>query len=192
MSHLLVLGLGNPGAEYTHTRHNVGQLAVEELARRASTSLRAERSAHARVAQAVIDSARVTLAVPTTFMNESGQAAAPLVRRYLAEASVGDLVVIHDELDLPEGVIRLKVGGGTAGHNGLRSIGTHLHSLDFARIRIGIGRPPGQMSGADYVLRELRGESREAMMVSVALACDALTQILAEGFTQAMTTLNAR
>ena len=122
------------------------------LAARLGRSLRPERRTSARLAEGDVAGRRLALAVPQTYMNESGIAAGALVRRCSLE-QLEQLVVVHDDLDLPVGVVRVKRGGGTAGHNGLRSIEAHLRSLAFIRIRIGIGRPPGRMAGADYVLR---------------------------------------
>ena len=194
MAALLVIGLGNPGTPFEGTRHNVGARTVEILAARHHLVFGTHKRERARVAITELHAIRVILVIPTTFMNESGLAAKPLVRHYLGdeESPLTRLVVIHDELDLAPGIVKIKRGGGTAGHNGLRSIGAHLHELDFCRIRIGVGRPPGAMSGADYVLgRVARGE-QAILDDSCHRAADALEMIVEEGISRAMTHFNAR
>lgn len=194
MSNLLVIGLGNPGSEYDKTRHNVGARAVELFGERHNLSFSREKSLKARVAVTTIGDVRVIASIPTTYMNESGEAGAPLVRRYLDDdpSKLDRLVVIHDELDLSPGVVRLKFAGGTAGHNGLKSLGAHLHSFDFARIRIGVGKPPGSMSGAGYVLRRLPKAEQEMFDAACANAADAVEAVAMNGFERAMNTWNTR
>lgn len=188
---LLVLGLGNPGAEYGRSRHNVGARVVELLARRHGGRLRPQRRERALVGEVRLDGHLVALAFPQTYMNDSGASAAPLVRRYGID-DLERLVVVHDELDLPVGRIKVKVGGGLAGHNGLRSIKAHLHSDAFCRVRIGIGKPPGgKESGADHVLRPPSKREREELEVAVEEAADAVEAILLEGPATAMTRFNA-
>jgi PTH1 family peptidyl-tRNA hydrolase len=190
-SDLLVVGLGNPGREFAGTRHNMGADAVELLASRAGQALKRSKDAPAQVAEIHLGTHRVALAVPTTYMNESGRAVAPLCRRYGIE-DPSRLVVIHDELDLPPGRIRVKVGGGLAGNNGLRSIRDHLHTTDFVRIRIGIGKPPGGSDrGADHVLSRPSRRDSELMAVCVEEAADAITVILDDGIDAAMGRFNA-
>ncbi|MGH9101842.1 MAG: aminoacyl-tRNA hydrolase, partial [Acidimicrobiales bacterium] len=126
---------------------------------------------------------------PQTYMNESGLAVGQLVRRY-GTADLARLVVVHDELDLPVGTIRVKLGGGTSGHNGLRSLQSHLHSLDFVRVRIGVGRPPGRQQGAEHVLASPRGQERTELDVTVEEAADAAEVILREGVEAAMNRFN--
>ncbi len=186
---LLVVGLGNPGAEYAHTRHNVGADVVALLARRHGGSLKKAKE-RADVAEVRIDGRRVTLAVPQTYMNDSGQAVAPLVRRH-GITDLHRLVIVHDELDLPPGRLKVKVGGGLAGHNGLRSIKAHLHTDDFVRVRIGVGKPPSAAAGANHVLRKLSKAERTEMDVTIELAADAVEAILAKGAEAAMVTYNA-
>jgi PTH1 family peptidyl-tRNA hydrolase len=132
----------------------------------------------------------VLAAIPDTFMNESGVALGALVRRHSLDPS--RIVIVHDELDLPVGVVRVKSGGGTAGHNGLRSIEAHLRTLDFLRVRIGIGKPPGQMKGADYVLRRPPADEREILDVAIERASDAIGLVITRGIDAAMNTLNMR
>ncbi len=188
---LLAIGLGNPGREYERTRHNVGRDAVEALAGRLKVSLRTEKGTRARLAEQTVDGRRLALAVPETYMNDSGLAVQALVRR-CSIVDLGRLVVVHDELDLPVGVVRVKQGGGTAGHNGLRSLQSHLGSLAFVRVRIGIGRPPGRMAGADYVLRRPTADEATELAVAIEVAADAVTVVLERGVDQAMNELNGR
>jgi PTH1 family peptidyl-tRNA hydrolase len=187
---VLVVGLGNPGKEYDRSRHNVGFEVVDELARRHGGSLKAGKE-RSLVAEVRLADRRVALAQPTTFMNLSGEAVAPLVRRYGIE-DPGQLVVVQDELDLPAGVVRVKVGGGLAGHNGLRSIKAHLHSTDFVRVRIGVGKPPSKEHGADHVLKRVGKAERAELDVAVQEAADAVELIVAEGADVAQTKVNAR
>jgi PTH1 family peptidyl-tRNA hydrolase len=186
----VVVGLGNPGDEYAHSRHNVGADTVALLAERHGGRLKAERGTHATAAEVRIAGRRVALAVPTTYMNESGQAVRPLVRRFGVEDHLDALVVVHDELDLPPGRVKLKLGGGTAGHNGLRSIQSHLHAADFVRLRIGVGKPPRPEAGADYVLRRPGKADRELLAVAIAEAADAVELLAAEGVEMAMNRVN--
>jgi len=185
-----VVGLGNPGAEYAGTRHNVGADVVALLASRHGERLRGGKE-HSLSAQARIDGHRVALAFPQTYMNDSGRAVAALLRRHGID-DLSRLVVVHDELDLPVGRLQLKEGGGIAGHNGLRSIKEHVHSVDFVRIRIGIGRPPGRQEGADHVLRRPTKAERDELEVVIAEAADAVELILAEGTAAAMNRFNQR
>lgn len=186
---LLVVGLGNPGDEYARTRHNVGAEVVGVLAARHGGRLRAGRE-RALADEVRLDGRRVALAVPLTYMNDSGLAVAPLVRRFGVEPA--GLVVVHDELDLPVGALRVKVGGGLAGHNGLRSIKAHLHTGEFVRIRLGIGKPPDPRRGADHVLRQFSKADRTEMDVVVQEAADAVETIVREGVEEAMNRFNAR
>jgi len=185
---LLVVGLGNPGEEYARTRHNVGAEVVERLAARHGGRLRRSKE-RALVDEVRVDGRRVALAVPLTFMNDSGLAVASLVRRFGVDT--GELVVVHDELDLPLAALRVKEGGGLAGHNGLRSIRAHLHSTDFLRIRIGIGKPPHQDRGVDHVLSRFSKRDRAEVDVTIEQAADAVEVIATEGVAAAMNRFNA-
>ena len=189
MADLLVVGLGNPGAEYAHTRHNVGADTVALLASRHGERLRADKGTRAMSASARTDGKLVVLAVPQTYMNDSGLAVGALVRRH-GIAELEHLIVVHDELDLPTGRVKVKVGGGTAGHNGLKSIHAHLHSPEYARVRIGIGKPPGRQAGADHVLRRPGRADREALDVAIEVAADAVEAIAAHGLETAMHRFN--
>jgi peptidyl-tRNA hydrolase, PTH1 family len=189
---LLVVGLGNPGERYEGTRHNVGAAAVELLAARHGARLQHDGKVNARVGDVRIGGRRMVLAVPATWMNESGLAVGPLVRRVRPE-SLCDLVVLHDELDLDPGRIKVKVGGGLAGHNGLRSIDAHLHDRGFTRVRLGVGKPPGGPErGADWVLSKVRGAARDELDAMIGDAADAVELIAAAGADAAMQQVNAR
>lgn len=180
-----MVGLGNPGAEFAGSLHNAGSDVVELLAQRHDASLRAEKGVLARAATATIGGRRVALAVPTTYMNDSGVAVRALARRFGVEDPEG-IVIVHDELDLPPGTVRLKSGGGLAGHNGLRSIASHLHSQDFLRVRIGVGKPPSAAQGASHVLRRPPRAVRELLEASVRTAADSVERLAADGIDAAM------
>jgi PTH1 family peptidyl-tRNA hydrolase len=185
----LVVGLGNPGAEYAGTRHNVGSDTVALLARRHGAALK--RSKHRALAADVrVGAAAVVLAFPQTYYNESGQAVASLCRWH--DLGPDQVVVVHDELDLPPGRMKVKVGGGLAGNNGLRSIKAHLHSDGFARVRIGVGKPPGRMEGADHVLRRPGKAERVELDVVVEEAADAVELLVTAGPDRAMERYNTR
>lgn len=194
---LLAVGLGNPGADYEGTRHNVGADAVRLLAERHGATLKGGRH-NALVGEALVrtpgeaEPLRLALAVPLTYMNESGNAVRPLCRRFGVDDDWERLVVVHDELDLEPGVVKVKRGGGLAGNNGLRSITAHLHTQDYLRVRIGVGKPPDKRQGANHVLR--RPGKREAAELEVAVqeAADAVELILTEGVDAAMTKVNQR
>jgi peptidyl-tRNA hydrolase, PTH1 family len=187
----LVVGLGNPGAEYAGTRHNVGADVVRLLADRHGGSLRRGKE-RAEVAEVRIADQRVTLAVPQTYMNLSGEAVGLLVRRHGIE-DPERIVIVHDELDLPTGRIKVKQGGGLAGHNGLRSIKAHLHTDEFLRVRIGIGKPPGgKEQGADHVLRRPSKADRTELEITVVEAADAVESIVEAGIASTMNTYNTR
>ncbi len=181
----MVVGLGNPGAEFAGSLHNAGSDAVELLAERHGASLRAEKGVQARAATATLCGRRVALAVPTTYMNDSGVAVRALARRFGIDDPAA-IVVVHDELDLPPGTVRLKAGGGLAGHNGLRSISSHLHSQEFLRVRIGVGKPPRADQGASHVLRRPPRAVREQLEGAVETAADAVDRIACDGIDAAM------
>ena len=188
-STLVILGLANPGSEYEGSRHNVGGDAVRLVAERRGVQLKLESRQRALSATIPTERGPVTLAVPTTFMNESGAALAPLLRRTSLE-DLSHLVVAHDELDLEPGRLQLKFGGGLAGHNGLRSIAKTLGTNDFSRLRIGIGKPPSKEQGADYVLQRPTGARKLAMAEFVAAAADALETLLDYEFEDAQQRVN--
>ena len=185
----MVVGLGNPGEEYTGTRHNLGAVVVTVLADRLGGSLRRSRELSLSC-EVHIGGQRVALALPQTFMNESGQSVGRLVRRHGVD-DPSRIVVVHDELDLPVGSLRVKAGGGLAGHNGLKSITAHLKTQDYVRVRIGVGRPPGRRSGADHVLRRPPKAETAELAVAVGEAVDAVETILTEGVDATMGRFNA-
>ncbi len=186
----LVVGLGNPGEKYTRTRHNVGEEAVRLLAERHDVTLKGGRD-NALIAETRIDEQRVVLSFPLTFMNDSGQAVGAMVRRYRIE-SPDQVIVIQDELDLPPGEMKVKAGGGLAGHNGLRSINQHLKSTDFLRIRIGVGKPQHKDLGKGHVLGRIPRRERELLDERVADAADATELIINDGVDAAMQRFNTR
>jgi len=183
---LLVVGLGNPGEQYAGTRHNVGLEVVELLARRHQAPLRKSKEL-ALASEARLGAKRLTLAFPTTYYNDAGSSVRQLCRRHGIDAPEA-LVVVHDELDLPPGKIRLKRGGGLAGNNGLKSIQAHLHHAEFLRVRVGIGKPPGR--GVDWVLGRPSKADRVELDVAVQRAADAVEKILADGIDAAMQVYN--
>lgn len=184
----LVVGLGNPGPQYAGTRHNVGFLVVEELARRLGA--RDMRRAHqAELAQATAHGQRVLLAKPQTMMNLSGQSVAGIMRYY--KLPLENLVVVYDDLDLTFGRIRLRPGGSAGGHNGVRSLIGSLGSQEFARVRVGIGRPTGG-GGISYVLGRWSAEERASLDTVVGEAADAVETLLSSGLQQAMNQHNSR
>ena len=185
----LVVGIGNPGREYERSRHNVGFEVIDELARRSKVVLKANRD-KALVAEVHGEYLHYLLAKPMTYVNNSGQAVGPLARRFAVD-EVERIVVVHDELDLPPGTVRVKVGGGLAGHNGLRSITQHLSSQDFVRVRIGVGKPPSKERGGDHVLGRIPAAERNLLDVAVQRASDAVELILKHGADTAMQQTNA-
>ncbi|HEV7722981.1 MAG TPA: aminoacyl-tRNA hydrolase, partial [Iamia sp.] len=180
MADLLVVGLGNPGLEYAHTRHNSGADTVGLLAERHGGRLRdGMRNERAMSDTVRIGSVVVALAVPQTYYNESGLSVAALARRHDVE-DPARIVIVHDELDLPPGRVKVKQGGGLAGNNGLKSVKAHLHTDDFVRIRVGIGKPPGSAQGTDHVLKKPGKADRLELDVVVQEAADAVELLLAE------------
>jgi PTH1 family peptidyl-tRNA hydrolase len=185
------VGLGNPGPRYVKTRHNVGADVVALLAERQGERLRPSKEL-AWTAEVKLEGKRLALAFPQTFMNESGRSVARLVRRFKVD-DLTRLLIVHDELDLALGVVRVKVGGGLAGHNGLRSIKAWLRSDEFLRVRIGIGRPPGgKEGGIDHVLSVPSRLDRRTLEVAVATAADAVETVLAQGVAVAQNEFNSR
>nr|WP_258861973.1 aminoacyl-tRNA hydrolase [Marinitenerispora sediminis] len=188
----LVVGLGNPGPKYAGNRHNAGFMVVDALADRAGARWRAHRS-RAEVAEAALPSrppgaqaaggVRAVLAKPRTFMNLSGGPVAGLRQYY--QVPPERIVVIHDELDIPYGALKLKRGGGSGGHNGLRSITTSLSGPDYIRVRFGIGRPPGRMDPAAYVLKDFGTAERKELDLNIERAADAVETVLTEGLEKA-------
>jgi len=195
----LVVGLGNPGPTYATHRHNVGHLVVDELARRAGSPFTGARSLRADVVETRLtplglggvgaDAQRVVLLKSRTYMNETGASVGKAVPYYGVEPD--RLVVVHDELDLDVGQLRLKLGGGDNGHNGLRSIRRALGTGDFHRVRVGIGRPPGRQDPADFVLSPFPASQRADLDVEVVRAADAVLALIADGLTAAQNRFNS-
>jgi peptidyl-tRNA hydrolase, PTH1 family len=185
---LLVVGLGNPGEEYARTKHNVGADVVQLLATRHGAALRKGKE-RALVDEVRIHDRRVALALPLTYMNDSGESVRLLARRYGVVPE--QVVIVHDELDLPVAALRVKSGGGLAGHNGLRSIASHLHSDAFLRVRIGVGKPSSKERGADHVLSRFSKRERAEVDVTIEHAADAVEMIAADGVDAAMNRYNA-
>ena len=190
MERILIVGLGNPGKKYARTRHNVGTDAIEVLAQRLHASLKVGRD-RAQIAECRLANQPVVIAVPTTWMNDSGEAVGPLARRYKI-TNPAHIIIVHDELDLEPGIVKIKVGGGLAGHNGLKSISAHIHTDDYIRVRIGVGKPPSKEVGADHVLSSIPASERKILDVSVEVAVDAIEAIVAHGIASAMQDFNGR
>lgn len=178
----LVVGLGNPGAQYAGNRHNVGFLCCEVIAAEIGTGFKRDRS-RAMAATGSLSSLPVVLAKPLSFMNLSGGSVAAL--RSFYKIPLDQIVIIHDELDLPFGTVKLKLGGGDNGHNGLRSVTSSLGSRDYHRVRIGIGRPPGRMDPADYVLRDFSAAERKEVPEILSRAAGAVQVLLSHGLAAA-------
>lgn len=185
----VVVGLGNPGDRYARTRHNAGYLVIDRLLDQTASSLKRHKSG-CLVAEVRLAGQKAVLVRTATYMNESGRTLRALMDFYKTDAS--SLVVVHDELDIPFGDVRVKSGGGTAGHNGLKSISNHLGTKEFLRVRVGIGRPPGGMESADYVLTELSPAQRRELPDVVGRAADAVERIIEVGPERAMNEFNTR
>ncbi|HXU98138.1 MAG TPA: aminoacyl-tRNA hydrolase [Jiangellaceae bacterium] len=187
----LVVGLGNPGPSYAATRHNIGRVVVELLAERVGASFKAHRRGRADVAETRLGDlpgTRAILARPRTYMNESGGSVASV--RDFYQVDDDHLVVVHDELDLPYGTLRIKVGGGDNGHNGLRSVRAALGTGEFLRVRFGIGRPPGRMDPAAFVLRLFSASERADLSLQVERTADAVEALVVDGLGYAQNLYN--
>lgn len=183
----LIVGLGNPGDEYAQTRHNAGSWLCERLAQKLGVELKRESRFHGLAGRT---REQLWLLLPQTYMNRSGQSVAALARFYRIEPA--DMLVLHDELDLPPGALRLKFGGGLGGHNGLKDITAHLGTQDFWRLRIGVGHPGDRNQVVDYVLKRPRAEERQLIDSALERALDAW-RLLAEGdYPAAMQRLNTK
>ncbi len=183
----LIVGLGNPGREYRASRHNVGFMVVDRLARNLDVSL-GRMQMSALTGQANYQNNRVILVKPQTFMNLSGQAVAPLMRFY--KVPIDQLLVIHDDVDLPFGTLRIRPDGGSGGQKGLGSIIERLGTQVFPRLRFGIGRPPGRMDTATYVLHEFSSAEQELLSVALDRAAEAATTFISAGLDKAMNQYN--
>ncbi|STZ88692.1 peptidyl-tRNA hydrolase [Mycolicibacterium fortuitum] len=186
---LLVVGLGNPGPAYAKTRHNVGFMVADILAARIGSAFKVHKKSGAEVITGRLAGAPVVLAKPRCYMNESGRQVGPLAKFY--SVPPGRIVVIHDELDIDFGRIRLKVGGGEGGHNGLRSVASALGSKDFQRVRIGVGRPPGRKDPAAFVLEAFTAAERTELPTICEQAADATELLIARGLEPAQNTVHA-
>jgi PTH1 family peptidyl-tRNA hydrolase len=188
----LVVGLGNPGSSYAGNRHNVGAMVLDELAARAGVKLSPGKGKRARtlIGEGRLAGRRVVLARPTSYMNESGGPVRGLLDYHSIPAT--DLVVLHDELDIPFASVRLKRGGGEGGHNGLRSITRSTGTKDYLRVRVGIGRPPGRQDPADFVLKDFSATERKELDLLVAEAADATEELLAQGLEAAQNVVHPR
>ena len=182
----LVVGLGNPGPRYAANRHNVGQMVLDLLAERSGTRFSKHPRAQAVVAETRLGTLpggapgpRVILAKPTTYMNTSGGPVSALAKYYGVDAA--QVVMVHDEVDIPFDTIKLKIGGGEGGHNGLRDTTKALGIKDYHRVRVGVGRPPGRMDTADYVLKDFSGTEKKDLPILLDDAADAVELLLTEG-----------
>jgi PTH1 family peptidyl-tRNA hydrolase len=198
----LVVGLGNPGPQYAGNRHNVGQMVLDELARRAGASFSSKGGVLSRRPQAATAEARLgtlpggapgpraVLAKPSTYMNTSGGPVAALARYY--DVPPERVVMVHDELDIPFGEIRLKIGGGEGGHNGLRDTTKALGTKEYLRVRVGVGRPPGRMDAADFVLRDFAKPEQKDLPWLLDAAADAVELLATEGLERAQLRFHTR
>jgi len=184
----MIVGLGNPGSEYERTRHNAGFLVVDLL----GENLRAtywKDQASAKVAVVRFDDGDLVLSKPQTFMNVSGGSVKRLAEDY--DVDLAEMIIVHDDIDLPAGEVRVKRGGGHGGHNGLRSLHEKLGTDAYLRVRVGVGRPPGRMDSADYVLQPLKGEAWEQFEAQIPTAAQAVLTILEQGVDAAMRDYNS-
>ena len=185
---LLVVGLGNPGAQYAKTRHNVGFMVADVLAARMGAPFKVHKRSGAEVVTGRLGHRPIVLAKPRCYMNESGRQVGPLAKFYSVDA--GDVIVIHDELDIDFGKIRLKIGGGEGGHNGLRSVANALGTKEFQRVRIGIGRPPGRKDPAAFVLENFGSTERPEVPVICEQGADACELLIEVGLEAAQNQLH--
>ncbi len=185
----LVVGLGNPGREYEKTRHNLGFMVVDQFAATCSASFKKHRSVAAETADTVVGGARVILCKPMTFMNKSGEAAKGLASYFRIPSE--KVIVVHDDLDLDFGRVKIAFNRGAGGHNGIRSLIQHL-GAGFVRVRIGIGRPPDQVAPHAFVLGRLRNEEAELLPACLDRACEAVEMVIERGCTEAMNFFNRK
>lgn len=183
----LIIGLGNPGREYLHSRHNIGFMVLDRLANRLGVTFSRLRQ-KALVTEARYQERRLILAKPQTYMNLSGQAAGPLARYY--KIQLDHLLVVTDDLDLPLGALRMRPGGGSGGHKGMTSIIQNLGQQDFPRLRVGVGRPPGRMDPADFLLQDFSPSEAKILAIALDQAVEAVLTYVVEGIQHAMTRYN--
>ena len=186
----LIVGLGNPGSQYEETRHNAGFWFVDRLARQQGEQFRLESKFHGEVAKVAIKGRQIWLLKPNTFMNRSGQSVAALAKFY--KIPLENILVVHDELDLPAGTARLKQGGGHGGHNGLRDIAAQMGGVDFMRLRIGIGHPGNSKQVTNYVLSRASAEEQRLIEQSLDKALEVLPQVVEGEFQRAMSSLHSQ
>ncbi len=185
----LIVGLGNPGPKYEKTRHNIGAMVADVLVDSAGERWKVHKRSGAEVAPLTLAGQQVLVAKPRTYMNESGRQIGPLAKFYSVKPD--DLIVLHDELDIDFGLVRLKRGGGEGGHNGLRSISQSLGTRDYLRVRLGIGRPPGRQDPADFVLKPFPTSARGDVDLLITHGCDAAELLVAQGLEPAQNTVHA-
>jgi len=183
----LIVGLGNPGLAYRHNRHNVGFMVADALADKLEIPLKRVQF-KAQIGNGKLEDIPIIIAKPLTFMNNSGEAVAPLVHYF--KVPLERLLVIHDDMDLPLGTLRMRPSGGSAGHNGMLSIFDKLGTNAIPRLRVGIGRPPGRMDPADYVLQDFPKSEEELLSMVIAQACEAALAFITNGLEKAMNTYN--
>ncbi|MCR5978631.1 aminoacyl-tRNA hydrolase [Gordonia jinghuaiqii] len=185
----LVVGLGNPGPKYEKTRHNVGAMVADGLVDSAGERWKVHKKSGAEVAEVRLGGRSVLVAKPRVYMNESGRQIGPLAKFY--SIAPDDLIVVHDELDIDFGAVRLKRGGGEGGHNGLRSISQVIGTRDYLRVRIGIGRPPGRQDPADFVLKPFPASARSEVELLIGNGCDAVELLVSQDLEDAQNTVHA-
>ena len=183
----LIVGLGNPGLAYRHNRHNIGFMVADVLAQKLEIPLKRVKF-KAQIGNGKVEGIPVIIAKPLTYMNNSGEAVAPLVHYF--KVPLERLLVIHDDMDLPLGILRMRPSGGSAGHNGMLSIFDKLGTNAIPRLRVGIGRPPGRMDPADYVLQDFPRSEEELLKMVIAQACEAVLAFITTGLEKAMNTYN--
>jgi PTH1 family peptidyl-tRNA hydrolase len=183
----LIVGLGNPGLAYRHNRHNIGFMVADALAQKLEIPLKRVKF-KAQIGNGKVEGIPVIIAKPLTYMNNSGEAVAPLVHYF--KVPLERLLVIHDDMDLPLGTLRMRPSGGSAGHNGMLSIFDKLGTNAISRLRVGIGRPPGRMDPADYVLQDFPKSEEELLNMVIAQACEAVLAFITTGLEKAMNTYN--
>jgi PTH1 family peptidyl-tRNA hydrolase len=180
----LIVGLGNPGTEYAHNRHNVGQMVLDELAHRVGGGFKSHKSrAQVLEGRMGIGGPRVVLAKPLSYMNVSGGPVSALAKFYDVEPD--RVIAVHDEIDIPFNTVKLKIGGGEGGHNGLRDISKALATKDYLRVRVGVGRPPGRMDTADFVLRDFSAPEKKELPFLIDSAADAVQSLVCDGLSSA-------
>ena len=186
---ILVVGLGNPGSEYASTKHNIGYLAVDEIAKRVGIELK-KKKFNGSYGEGYLNNEKLLLLKPETYMNRSGESVSSAANFY--NIPTENIIVIHDEMDLPTGSVRIKAGGGSAGHKGINSITADLGDRNFVRVRIGIGKPKEKSHGASHVLSQFGRQEDAVVRDSISRAADAVMEIIENGLERAMNKYNVR